>query len=517
MLKNLLRVKRFLKEKRSFFFSLLLFLFFFAITYVFGQPYSPGDAQLNPPCLPTDNTCTVIIDLVKTGTTATNTALLRAYDVDGATYTTFGTLTASNTPTFDLSTLTTMGGNSIYYVGGTDVAVADGGTGQSSYTNGQLLIGNTTGNTLTKGTLTGTSNQITVTNGAGTITLSTPQNINTTSSPTFTGLTLSSLTAGSILFTGTSGVTTQDNSKLFWDDTNNLLGIGTASPYGQLTVTEEADVATATRGIWVEEYGANDKASLFASRKARGTKASPSAILSGDAIANFAPYGYKATNWGGAGRFRFLATENWTDSATGSSFEIQTIENSTTTLAKAFTVNQDKSLFGESVFYLKEQSAALTDNAAYGQFWVKNDTPNTPYFTDDAGTDFKLTQGEAGTVILLSADETDVTGTLSTADIKTYSLAANSYNKIIIEAEVSLQGVADESDAVTFVLMIGSDSKEVIPLRQDATGAGDSWILGTSIKYSQAQTAAATISITAGVTAGAGVWAVRSLRVYGVI
>ena len=37
--------------------------------------------------------------------------------------------------------------------GGT-LAVANGGTGQTTYTNGQLLIGNTTGNTLAKATLT---------------------------------------------------------------------------------------------------------------------------------------------------------------------------------------------------------------------------------------------------------------------------------------------------------------------------------------------------------------------------
>jgi hypothetical protein len=48
--------------------------------------------------------------------------------------------------------------------------VANGGTGQTSYTNGQLLIGN--GTTLTKATLTGTTNQINVTNGVGSITLS---------------------------------------------------------------------------------------------------------------------------------------------------------------------------------------------------------------------------------------------------------------------------------------------------------------------------------------------------------
>ena len=53
---------------------------------------------------------------------------------------------------------------------GTAVAVDQGGTGQTSYTNGQLLIGNTTGNTLTKATLTAGSN-ITITEGAGSITI----------------------------------------------------------------------------------------------------------------------------------------------------------------------------------------------------------------------------------------------------------------------------------------------------------------------------------------------------------
>jgi hypothetical protein len=70
------------------------------------------------------------------------------------------------------------------HVSGT-LPVASGGTGQTSYLNGELLIGNTTGNTLAKATLTGTSNQIVVTNGAGSITLSTPQSIGTASSVQF--------------------------------------------------------------------------------------------------------------------------------------------------------------------------------------------------------------------------------------------------------------------------------------------------------------------------------------------
>jgi len=48
--------------------------------------------------------------------------------------------------------------------------VANGGTGQTSYTDGQLLIGNSTGNTLTKATLTQGSG-ITITNSAGAITI----------------------------------------------------------------------------------------------------------------------------------------------------------------------------------------------------------------------------------------------------------------------------------------------------------------------------------------------------------
>ena len=68
---------------------------------------------------------------VRTSTSSGNTLLLQAYDVDGTAYTTFATLTAGNTPTMDLSTAVTIGGQYIYRIGGTDVSLADGGTGAS--------------------------------------------------------------------------------------------------------------------------------------------------------------------------------------------------------------------------------------------------------------------------------------------------------------------------------------------------------------------------------------------------
>ena len=78
-----------------------------------------------------------------------------------------GTTLASNVVTSSLTTLGTIGTGTW---NGTTVDVAHGGTGQTSYTDGQLLIGNSSGNTLTKTTLTQGSG-VTITNGNGTITI----------------------------------------------------------------------------------------------------------------------------------------------------------------------------------------------------------------------------------------------------------------------------------------------------------------------------------------------------------
>jgi len=60
---------------------------------------------------------------------------------------------------------------------GTAIGVLYGGTGQTTYTDGQLLIGNSTGNTLTKATLTA-GNGIGVTNGSGSISIRTKRVMN---------------------------------------------------------------------------------------------------------------------------------------------------------------------------------------------------------------------------------------------------------------------------------------------------------------------------------------------------
>lgn len=68
------------------------------------------------------------------------------------------------------SSLTSVGTLTSGVWNATTIGVAYGGTGQTSYVDGELLIGNSTGNTLTKATLTAGTN-VSITNGNGSITI----------------------------------------------------------------------------------------------------------------------------------------------------------------------------------------------------------------------------------------------------------------------------------------------------------------------------------------------------------
>lgn len=106
--------------------------------------------------------------VTNTGTLTANALILGNGGVDVAPMASLGTTTtvlhgnAAGAPTFGAVSLTAD-------VSGT-LPVGNGGTGQTSYTDGQLLIGNSSGNTLTKATLTAGSG-ISVTNGGGSITI----------------------------------------------------------------------------------------------------------------------------------------------------------------------------------------------------------------------------------------------------------------------------------------------------------------------------------------------------------
>ncbi len=103
------------------------------------------------------------------------------------------------------TSITTLGTISTGTWSATTIAVNKGGTGQTSYTDGQLLIGNSSGNTLAKATLTAGTN-ITITNGNGTITIDATGgsgSVTTTGSPASGNLTK---------FSGATSITNGDLS-----------------------------------------------------------------------------------------------------------------------------------------------------------------------------------------------------------------------------------------------------------------------------------------------------------------
>jgi hypothetical protein len=142
-----------------------------------------------------------------------------------------------------------------------------GGTGLTTYTAGDLSY-YATGTTFTKlaiGTAgqiltsTGSAPQWTTLSGVAVTTFSAGTTGFTPNSATSGAVTLAgtltvgnggtgtstAFTTGSVVFAGASGVYSQDNANLFWDDTNNRLGIATAAPATALHVSGTSTTAIA--------------------------------------------------------------------------------------------------------------------------------------------------------------------------------------------------------------------------------------------------------------------------------
>ena len=118
--------------------------------------------------------------------------------------------------------------------------VAKGGTGQASYTNGQLLIGNTTGNTLTKATLTqGTG--ITITNGSGAITIAATADVVGPASSTDNAFARFDSTTGKLIQNST-GATLSDTGAAVFTGALDVLGNSTAG--SNIKLYEDTDNGT---------------------------------------------------------------------------------------------------------------------------------------------------------------------------------------------------------------------------------------------------------------------------------
>ena len=139
----------------------------------------------------------------------------------------------------------------IVTLAGTLIA-ANGGTGFASYAVGDLLFASTT-TVLSKLADVATGNAL-ISGGIGVAPSYGKIGLTTHISGTLdvgnggTG-TATAFTAGSVVFAGASGVYTQDNGELFWDNANDRLGIGTATPTVKLDVAGGVNNTGAFRSI----------------------------------------------------------------------------------------------------------------------------------------------------------------------------------------------------------------------------------------------------------------------------
>ena len=115
---------------------------------------------------------------------------------------------------------------------------------------------------------------------------------------------------------------------------NGNIGIGTTSPSALLEVSNVIPGGPAN--MWMTSY-TNAINPYYMARRARGTAAAPTAVLSGDGLAGFYGEGYGTTAFGGgfAGGMTVQAAQNWTDTAHGTQISFTTTPNNSTTTSSS--------------------------------------------------------------------------------------------------------------------------------------------------------------------------------------
>jgi hypothetical protein len=141
-------------------------------------------------------------------------------------------------------------------------------------------------------------------------------------------------TAGSIVFAGASGVYTQDNANLSWDNTNKVFRVGSTlvvdatnrrvgidvggsafSPATAVHLRAQQDTSPAIRLEQYSNSGAIDWE--IDARRARGTIAAPAALQDDDDFLGIFATGYDGTAFAQGGEFLAEAADAWSGTSHG--------------------------------------------------------------------------------------------------------------------------------------------------------------------------------------------------------
>lgn len=244
-----------------------------------------------------------------------------------------------------------------------------------------------------------------------------------------------------------------------------------AGPTGTLLQLGQTDGATG-RAV-VDVWGAGG---AFTSRRANGTSASPSAILSDNTLSTIEAYGYGTTGYSSSSRLNInlKASQVWTDSAQGSYLQILTTPNGSLVPAVAFVLNQDKTLQvpGYSTGYLHTDSSGNVTAIP---------APGTP-----GGSTTQCQYNNAGVFGGITGCTTD--GTTITADIIGHAsldlalsvLAANMATWLANPSSVNLAATMTDKTG-TGLLPFGTNPVLVTPRITTVTdGNGNPFIISSA-------------------------------------
>jgi len=180
------------------------------------------------------------------------------------------------------------------------------------------------------------------------------------------------------------------------------LGVGTNDPATALHIVKE----TAGAGVLIERIQTSVNSGAFQGRKSRGTLDDRSAVADDDDLLTISGFAYVGDNnsYQETCRIEYEVDGSVSDASKGAPGRIVFRTSSGSGLTKRMRITKDgkvgiglddpsTKLTVEGAITMKEQSAADTDAAAYGQMWVKTATPNELYFTTDAGNDIQITSG----------------------------------------------------------------------------------------------------------------------------
>jgi hypothetical protein len=315
-----------------------------------------------------------------------------------------GSAVASLTATTN-STLVTLSALSLPFsqVTGT-VPISQGGTGQTTAPNAiNALLPSQTGNSgdflTTNGTVAswGPGNAGTVTSVAlsvpgiiysvsgspvtssGTLTLNAlVQNANTVLAgptsgaaavPSFRSLVgtdfTGSFTSGSVIFAGSTGALSQDNSNFYWNDTTFNLGLGVIPATN--AAMDIVNTSLASKAIQTTGYGVGSTIP-FRGRFARGTSGTPAAAQAGDNLSVLSGRGYGTSQFAAAstGILNIVAGETFTNTSNATYLQFEVTPTGSVTAAEAMRVNSTGNVLIGTTTDSGTQKLQVVGNSAVG-------------------------------------------------------------------------------------------------------------------------------------------------------